>query len=309
MKINKKKSLQIIIIILIIIITILIVFYIKNKVNNKSLFIEKFNSNDFESNIENVKNPYIKTDNQDVIWQKSDTEFMKNNFPSSFDFDYEIKEDIIKHALTLPQNSCIIDCGAHIGDGSIAIAHALKFHKREDIIVYAIDPSKFKCDFIEFIKQKNNLNNLIVLNYGLSNINTTYKTSMLSSDNTGKENTGGWEWQVDQDNQNKEDNQINSSDNTNIFMKLDDLVKNNIIKHNIGIIHFDVEGMEKEAILGGVETIEKHKPYMSIENNLKSGKDANGIEYSKNTKYFLEFLPKGYKYVYSKGSNNILIYN
>ncbi len=85
---------------------------------------------------------------------------MKSNFPNTFDFDYDIKEDIINKALTLPQNSCIIDCGAHIGDGSIAIAHALNYHKREDIIVYAIDPSKFKCDFINFIKTKNNLNNL-----------------------------------------------------------------------------------------------------------------------------------------------------
>ena len=33
---------------------------------------------------------------------------MKQNWPNTFDFDYDIKEDIINKALTLPQNSCIV---------------------------------------------------------------------------------------------------------------------------------------------------------------------------------------------------------
>jgi FkbM family methyltransferase len=297
-KINKKNWIYIKIII-IIILFILLIFFIFKINNNNNLFIENFNNNDFEANIVKVKNPYIKTEHEDVIWQNLDFDFMKNNWPNTFDFDYDIKEDIIKHALTLPQNCCIIDCGAHIGDGSVAIANALKFHNREDIIVYAIDPSKFKCEFIEFIKQKNNLNNLVVLNYGLSNVNNTYKSKM--NDNN---NTGGWEWVLD-----NTDNKSDTKSDVNIFIKLDDLVKENIIKHTIGIIHFDVEGMEKEAILGGLETIDKYKPYMSIENNMKSGKNDNGIDNSTNKEYFLEFLPKGYKYSYNKGDNNILVYN
>ena len=235
-----------------------------------------------------------------VIWQTLDTEFMKNNWPNTFDFDYDIKEDIINKALTLPQNSCIIDCGAHIGDGSVAIAHALKHHNRADIIVYAIDPSKFKCKFIEFIKNKNNLNNLIVLNYGLSNVNNEYKTLKQSGNNTG-----GWEWAI-----NNTDNSenTNNEDDINKFIKLDDLMKDNIIKHNIGIIHLDVEGMEKEALIGGIDTIKQHKPYISIENNGKSGKDNNGKDNSTNNQYYLEFLPQGYKYLYNKGDNNIVIF-
>jgi len=189
--------------------------------------MEKFENtidtiNDFENNIENHKNPYIKNDTtndlNNVIWQKIESKFMKRNWPNTFNFDYAIKEDIINKALTLPKNICIIDCGAHIGDGSIAIAHALKYHKREDIIVYAIDPSKFKCDFINFIKTKNNLNNLRVLNYGLSNVNSEYKTLKQSG-----ENTGAWEW-IKSDRQpdtNNDDNNINK------FIKLDDLINNN----------------------------------------------------------------------------------
>lgn len=220
---------------------------------------------------------------------------MKSNWPNTFDFDYAIKEDIINKALNLPKNSCIIDCGAHIGDGSIAIAHVLKYHKREDIIVYAIDPSKFKCDFIEFIKTKNNLNNLRVLNYGLSNVNSEYKSLKQS----GK-NTGAWEWALN--------DTTNKDDDINKFIKLDDLINNNIIKETIGIIHLDVEGMEKQAIQGGFKTIEKYKPYLSIENNIKTGQDENGKNHSLNNKYYLEFLPKGYKYLYNKNQNNIFNY-
>jgi FkbM family methyltransferase len=309
-KINKKtiSHTKILIIIIIIILFVFLIYNINsnnnNNKNNNKLFIENFNTNNFEANIEKVKNPYIKFDHQDVIWQKLDSEFMKKNWPNTFDFDYDIKEDIIKHALTLPKNYCIIDCGAHIGDGSVSIAHALKINNREDIIVYAIDPSNFKCNFIEFIKKKNNLNNLVVLNYGLSNVNNTYKSKM-NDDN----NTGAWEWVLDNTDSNTDSNTDNNTNNVNIFIKLDDLVKENIIKHSIGIIHFDVEGMEKEAILGGFKTIEKNKPYMSIENNMKSGKNNNGIENSTNTDYYLEFLPKGYKYSYNKKENNILMYN
>ena len=59
---------------------------------------------------------------------------MKNNWPNTFDFDYEIKKDLLENALKMPENHGIIDCGAHIGDGSIPLAHALKHNNRSDII-------------------------------------------------------------------------------------------------------------------------------------------------------------------------------
>ena len=74
---------------------------------------------------------------------------MSLNWPNTFGWDKNIKQDIINKALLLPKNYSIIDCGAHIGDGSIPIAHALKHNNRDDIIVYAIDPSEYKCKFIK----------------------------------------------------------------------------------------------------------------------------------------------------------------
>jgi FkbM family methyltransferase len=291
-KIN-KKYLKITIIVIIILLVLNIKFFLIDKFTNND-----DHKNNFEENIELAINPYIKTntitDNHKIIWQKLDSNFMSKNWPNTFDFDYDIKDDIINKALTLPLNSGIIDCGAHIGDGSVSIAHALKHYNREDIIVYAIDPSKYKCEFIEFIKNKNNLNNLIVINYGLSNVNNEYKTLKQSGDNTG-----AWDWIIHNNTDTEDVNNINK------FIKLDDLIKDNIIKHKIGIIHLDVEGMEKEALIGGTETITQHKPYISIENNSKSGKDSNGNEHSLNNNYYLEFLPKEYKYLYNKGQNNI----
>jgi FkbM family methyltransferase len=292
-KLNKFIKSNKIILIVLFIVVILVFLFIK--------ILKNENYINFESNIETVKNPYIKSDigNVDIYWQKQSSEFMTNNYPANFDFDFSIKEDIIAKALTLPQGYCIIDCGAHIGDGSIPIAHALKYNNREDIIVYAIDPSKYKCDFINFIKKKNNLNNLIVLNYGLSNMTNTYKSLQQSGINTG-----GWDWIIDNDATITDENK----DLLNKFVKLDDLVKDNIITQSIGIIHFDVEGMEKEALQGSINTITKYKPYMSIENNIKSGKDNNGNDNNKNNEYFLQFLPKGYKYLYNKNENNVLAY-
>jgi hypothetical protein len=112
------------------------------------------------------------------------------------------------------------------------------------------------------------------------------------------------DWIIDNDATITDENK----DLLNKFVKLDDLVKDNIITQSIGIIHFDVEGMEKEALQGSINTITKYKPYMSIENNIKSGKDNNGNDNNKNNEYFLQFLPKGYKYLYNKNENNVLAY-
>ena len=54
---------------------------------------------------------------------------------------------------------------------------------------------------------------------------------------------------------------LNVNDDS-IFMRLDTLINKNIIKHEIGIIHLDVEGMEDKAILGGINYIQKKTLYI-----------------------------------------------
>ena len=74
----------------------------------------------------------------------------------------------------------------------------------------------------------------------------------------GETNSGGTKWKKKEEFENKNSETIN-------FIKLDTLVKNKTINHPIGIIHLDVEGMEENAIKGGKETINKYKPYISLE--------------------------------------------
>ena len=170
-----------------------------------------------------IKNIYL-NNKKKLIWINGiEIPFLIVNYPVRTYFDYKIKKDIFNKALLLDKYSCIIDCGAHIGDGSIPIAHALKHSGREDITVYAIDPSKNKCEFIKLMAKQNNLTNIVVINAGLSDIKTTYKANVVQG-----LNGGATVWSVNKDIQNE----------CISFDILDDLVDKKIINKPIGIIHF-----------------------------------------------------------------------
>jgi len=226
-----------------------------------------------------IPNRYLKDKNQKLIWLNENDIFMKNNYPSKHSFDYNIKKDILEKSLLLPINSCIIDCGAHIGDGSIPIAHYLKYSGREDIMVYAIDPSKYKCDFINNIIHLNNLKNISVINCGLSKENDEYE---LSKDWSKIMNTGGMTW--------KEGTGM-------LFDTLDNLVKNKVINHNVGILHLDVEGMEIDVLKGAKNTLLKDKPYLTIENN------------NRQNIFYEPYLPEIYKFNKLINQNQTFIVN
>ena len=121
------------------------------------------------NNIIKIKNIY--SDNKEELYWINDI-FTKNNIPSNISWDYEIKKDIIKKAINLDLNTAIIDCGAHIGDGLIPIAHALKNIGRDDITVIGIEPSIYKCKFINYLIKLNKLDNVLIINAALSDTNT-----------------------------------------------------------------------------------------------------------------------------------------
>ena len=210
-----------------------------------------------------TENPYNKKDK--IRWLPENHPFIQKNFPGVFHFDLDIKSDIIKQALKFPRNSCIIDCGAHIGDGSVPIAHALMKNKRSDITVYALDPSKHKCEYMEIIKKENDIKNLVILNVGLSDKQQDLHISKKKANIAG-ENTGGWGWSE----QKMKKNNIKDSGN---FVTLDSLVENKIIKQPIAYIHLDVEGMELQSLKGGLETLKRYKPFLSIEEHDENNKD------------------------------------
>ena len=257
-------------------------------INRNEEFINEnddiFRNNLWQQLVE-INNPYL--NNIKFLWLDKDTDFYKKNYPADPSFDFDIKEDIIKRAINLPLNYTIIDSGAHIGDGSIPIAHALKILNRSDIMVYAIDPSLYKCNIIKYIAEKNNLTNLIVINCGLSDIDNEY--SKEKSDTT---NTGSHIWHLSKENDDHDEK---------IYFKTLDSIVNMYNIDNIGIIHLDVQTMEIPVLKGATNIINKSKPYLSLEND-------ESPETMANTDYYIPYLPKGYKYVYNKGNNNCLEY-
>lgn len=228
--------------------------------NKELLFDTRYSTFPWDSNVTpKYENPYYK--NQFIKWKDMNDPFLRQNFPYTFDFDFDIKKDIINYAKTLPLYSAIIDCGAHIGDGAIPIAQTLHLLGRDDITVYAIDPSLCKVNFMKEMKKKNNLNNLIILQYGLSNNNEIYthkQNQKLVMENK-ETNTGGTNWT----NTNSAD--ASKNDERIEFISLDSLVNQQIINSPIRLIHLDVEGMEKFALLGAKNVLKINKPYLSIE--------------------------------------------
>lgn len=214
-------------------------------------------------------------DDTNILWPSSVFTFMSFNRPNKFIHDFNIKNDLFTYASKLPKNYCIIDGGAHIGDGAIPIAHALTYIGRSDIIVYAIEPSEYKCNFIKKIAKINNIHNIKVLNYGLSDTNTQCKSYQCNSIS----NTGSMTW-------------IYSPKGSH-FVTIDYLFDNNIISHNIGAIHLDVEGYETNAIKGSKNILNKFKPYLSLERF-----EENNIISLLPTDYSFK-IKLGFNYIYS----------
>jgi len=147
-----------------------------------------------------------------------------------------------------------IDLGAWIGDNSIPWA------KNIEGTVYAIDPCKENCDFINAMKHYNSIENLTIIKAVISD-----SEKIISTDNNDLHHCS---FTNDESLQNKLQ-----------AFSLDTLYKNNIIK-NIGYIHLDVEKMEHLVIAGAKQLINDLRPIVSFEQHL------NTDDYQSICKYF-----------------------
>lgn len=193
-------------------------------------------------------------DGHEMYWEKSS--FITNNYPS---IDYEISEKkaIYDMTLSLKRGYGVIDVGAHIGDLAIPLAKALINNNREDVMVYAIDPSVEKCDFIEKMAIINSIRNITVINCGLSK---KYGEFSYNKEKQTK-NTGATVW-------NRSDNKTK---NTVKFYPLDKLYDEGKIGP-IGLYHIDVEGHEVDAIIGSKKVISLFHPIILMEIWIGHGK-------------------------------------
>ena len=256
---------------------------IQDKARDGAQYDSRDNSASHE--ISTVRNPYS---NSSLYWC-TDKGFCKRNFPSTFDFDYDIKQHIVSHAMTLPRNFAIIDCGAHIGDGAIPIADALKVGGRADITVYAIDPSPEKCRFMRAMAELNGLENIKVLQCGLSDRDG----DMYSHARVDNPNTGGTNWHTD-----SRDEHGNAIGEEAIeFARLDTLIKDGLVRHRIGYIHLDVESMEPHAVRGALNMFVTDRPILSAETHT----DQHRAD-------ILDILqPHGYRYDRMLHANSLFI--
>jgi len=163
----------------------------------------------------------------------------------------------------------IIDCGAWIGD------NAVPWSKNITGLVYAIDPSKENCNFILKLKEINEIKNLKILNFALSNTN-----EMLYSN--GHINHCVYQSKTRTNVQKppasiKEGSEDGFKHCTKSYF-LDFLLKEKIID-NITFIHLDAEGFEYGILKGANNLIQQFNPVIKYEVQLNL-KDRNGnLEY------------------------------
>ena len=135
----------------------------------------------------------------------------------------------------------VIDCGAYIGDNSIAWGMILK-----NSIIYAFEPSKKKCNFIENTCLLNNIKNVKVINYGLSDKDEIIKVP---------DDSENFNYTV------KLEERGNIEEN---FTTLDKLYNDKIVE-NVDFFHLDVEGFEDKVLNGSAKFLNALRPILTVE--------------------------------------------
>lgn len=155
----------------------------------------------------------------------------------------------------------IIDLGAWIGDNSIPWA------KNINGIVYAIDPSPQNCDFVKRICKLNEINNVKILEYAISNEN-----KIVSTNSDLQHCSFVW-------------GKLEGENKYNLnAVSLDYLFEKKEID-NIGYMHLDVEGMEYEVLEGSINIINTCRPIITFEQHLEIEDYGKILTYLKNLKY------------------------
>jgi FkbM family methyltransferase len=187
-----------------------------------------------------------------LLWL--DTTFAKRNYPG-LAYDLAEKRQIWEMAKRLPLGKGVVDVGAHIGDLALPLSHALLLAGRKDVAVYAIDPSVEKFDYMQRVKEANDLENLTVLNYGLSNVCTTGSRLAHGKSN---HNTGSYRWAVGGDQVTRGATELCE------MVTLNKLQEDGLVGR-VGLYHIDVEGHELVALQGSSDCLRNDKPVICLE--------------------------------------------
>ena len=194
---------------------------------------------------------------------------------------YELK--LLEKVKSLNLKGTYVDVGANIGNHTVFFS---KFCTSDKVISIEMDSSIYK------ILNKN-INNLNILNTKLINVGVGEKFKKVKTSNIDKTNVGM--------------TKIIGEDGDVIVNTLDNILSN---EENITIIKFDIEGYEKNALLGSKEIIKKHSPiiiaelkdndeFVEFEKIAKDfGYYTDKINYASTPTYFWYKKEEIYDYVY-----------
>jgi FkbM family methyltransferase len=175
----------------------------------------------------------------------------------------------------ITKKSVVIEGGCHIG------THTLKLASLSQT-VYAFEPLDSSNKLLDYNLRTNNITNVILSSCGLSDKKGETKYGWISDGNPGSAG-------LDNNPMGIPDNLKTSKD---IIVQLTSIDELNLDK--LDFIKLDVEGYEPLVINGGMNTIKKYKPIITLE-CWSSHKGTKSIEYTTNT--FEELINVGYEII------------
>ncbi len=143
---------------------------------------------------------------------------------------------LMRLVLLCPDDSVIVDAGAHVGDTGLVLGKYIQSNTSNKITVYEVDPDASKIDFIEQMAKLNDIRNIATFRVGLSD-----KRGQGKPVEEGQ--PGAWKVK-----------EVSEGDFP--LVTVDELVGSK----KVCLIHLDVEGMELQAMKGATKVIESQKP-------------------------------------------------
>lgn len=174
----------------------------------------------------------------------------------------EFEVEIFKKVIT--QNMCVADVGANIGAHTVVFSNLVGNNGS----VFAFEPERHNFYTLCGNIAVNNLHNTYCFNEAIGNEKKQVMVPEISFGSKG--NYGGLSLLEDHSKKDYYPVKMAKLDDYNLF-KLD-------------FLKIDVEGMELEVLQGATKTIQKHKPFLYVEND-RSERSDSLIDYLKENKY------------------------
>jgi len=183
-------------------------------------------------------------------------------------------------------NSIVIEGGCHIGSHTIKLGMLAKH-------VFAFEPMPSSYDILEKNIKLNDLKNITLFKKGLSNTFNTTHFQWIPKDNPGGSGLAS--------NPMRKPTWIKEEKNK-IHVDLTTIDSLNLKR--LDFIKLDIEGYETLAISGGIKTIKKYKPVITLESyyNCNGGVD---IDFTKHN--FKDLIDNGYNVIHIEKADFLFI--